>query len=153
MQIQFSDLEDFTKEMRRVDPRLNKELQKAHKQISVEVSAKAARRVAGLHGPRSGMAAAGVRPRAGQKHAAVALLGSNKYVRAAVMGANIHWVFGRPIPASSMRRRVWPQWIGDDWTPESGLYGVSPAIAEAIPNIVDTYGDRILAALSNAFPD
>jgi len=151
--IEVEGLDELAKELRRIDPRLNKELQKAHKEIAADVAEKASRRVAGLAGPRSSAAAGGIRPRAGQKKATVALLGSNPYVRAAVMGAEVHWVFGRPIRQESMMRRVWKPWVGNDWTAEEGLYGVSPAITAAIPGILETYADRIMVALSKAFPD
>lgn len=153
MQIRVEGLDELARELRRIDPRLTKQLQKAHKEISTKVAGKASTKVAGLGGPKSGAAAAGVRPRAGQKKATLVLLGSNPYVRAAVMGSNIHWVFGRPVPAESMRRRVWKPWVGNDWTAEDGLYGVSPAIREAMPNILDTYADSITDALKAAFPN
>ena len=87
------------------------------------------------------------------KKATIALLGSNAFVRAAVMGANTHWVFGRPMSASDMSRRVWQPWIGNDWTPEEGLLGISPVIKTAIPSILETYGDRVMDALAGAFPE
>lgn len=153
MQIQVKGLDELARELRRVDPRLVKQLTKAHKEISTKVAGKAQSKVSGLPVPRGGQAAAGIKPRAGQKKATIALLGSNPVVRAAVMGTEVHWVFGRPVRAGSMMRRVWQPWVGNDWTAEEGLYGVSPAIAEAIPGILDTYADHIEAALDAAFPD
>jgi hypothetical protein len=151
--IEVEGLDEFAKAMRRVDPRIGKALQKAHKEISKKVSAKVESAVGGLGTPRSGDAARGVRPRAGQREAVVALLGSNKFIRSAVMGTQVHWVFGRPVRADSMLRRVWQPWVGNDWTAEDGLYGVSPAISAAIPTVVETYADAIDQALSEAFPD
>ena len=153
MTLKVEGLDELARELRRIDPRLNKELQKAHKEISTRVAEKASGKVGGLGVPRAGAAAAGIKPRAGQQKATVALLGSNPWVRSVVMGTNVHWVFGRSILAENMSRRVFRPWIGADWTPESGLYGVSPVIAAAMPNIIDTYADHIMAALSKAFPD
>ena len=153
MTLKVEGLDELARELRRIDPRLNKELTKAHKEIATKVASKAAGKVSRLGVPRAGAAAAGIRPRAGQQKATVALLGSNPWVRAVVMGAEQHWVFGRPVLAEGMSRRVFRPWIGADWTPESGLYGVSPAIASSMPNIIDTYADHIMKALSKAFPD
>lgn len=150
--IEVDGLDELAKELRRIDPRLSKELTKAHKEISVRVTAKAAARVGGL-GVQSSAAAGGVRARAGQKYGAVALLGSNRFVRAVTMGTKVHWVFGRPVPAEGMARRVFRPWVGTGWTPEEGLYGVSPAIKAALPGVVETYADRIMEALKPAFPD
>lgn len=152
MQVEVHGLDELHKAARRFDPRLGKELQKAHKEIATGVAGKVADKVGGLPTPQSGRAAAGVKPRAGQKKATIALLGSNPIVRAAAMGAEVHWVFGRPFRQESMLRRVWQPWVGNDWSAEDGLYGVSPAITEAIPNILDTYADRIMAALGEMFP-
>jgi hypothetical protein len=145
-------LAELARELRRIDPRIAKELQRGHKEVSTEISGKAKSKVSALT-DASGRGAAGIRPRATAAKATIALLGSNPFVRAAVMGANTHWVFGRPVPAASMRRRVWQPWVGNDWTPEEGLYGVSPAIREAIPSILETYADRVMAALAVAFPE
>jgi len=151
--IEVEGLDEFARAMRRVDPRIGKALQKAHKEIAKKVSGKVEGAVGGLGSPQSGAAARGVRPRAGQKEATIALLGSNKFIRAAVMGTQTHWVFGRPVSAASMMRRVWQPWVGNSWTAEEGLYGVSPAITAAIPSVVETYSDAIDQALSEAFPD
>lgn len=153
MQVEVKGLDEFAKELRRIDPRLAKALSKGHKEIASDVAAKAQRKVTGLRSPRSGRAATGVRARATAKNATIVLLGSNPVVRAAVMGAEVHWVFGRPIRQSSMLRRVWQPWVGNDWTAEEGLYGVSPAIREAIPGVIETYAERISEALAAAFPD
>lgn len=152
--IRVRGLDELARELRRIEPQLAKELQKAHKQVATEVAGKASSAVAGLSGSGPyARAAAGIRPRAKANAASIVLLASNAYVRAAVFGTNVHWVFGRPVPARSMARRVWDRWVGGDWSAEDDLYGVSPAIREAMPNVIDTYADRIAAALSKAFPD
>jgi hypothetical protein len=150
--IEAPGLKELARDLRRIDPRISKEMSRAHKEVSTDVARKAAAKVTAIT-DASGRGAAGIRPRATANKAPIALLGSNPFVRAAVMGANTHWVFGHPTPQESMRRRVWQPWVGNDWEPESGLYGVSPAIAEAIPSVLDTYADRMMDALAQAFPE
>lgn len=152
MAVEVHGLAEFAAAARRIDPRLARELSKAHKQVSTEVAERAQRNVSGLPSPQSSRAAAGVRPRAGQTKGSLALLGSNPFVRAAVFGTVVHHVFGRSMRADRMARRVWQQHVGA-WTAEEGLYGVSPAIKQSIPDILDTYGDRIMVALKEMFPD
>jgi hypothetical protein len=151
MPVTVSGLDELSRELRKVDPRLNKQLQRANKDISTDLANKSQAAVSGLT-DAGGRGARGIRPRAGAKKATIALLGSNAFVRAAVFGAEVHWVFGRPMAAADMSRRAWQPWIGDDWTPEEGLYGISPVIKSAIPDILDTYGDRVMDALAGAFP-
>jgi len=150
--IEVEGLDEFVKAMRRV-PRIGKALQKAHKEISQKVAGKVKGSVGGLGSPKSGEATGGVTARAGQKDATIVLLGSNKFIRATTMGTQVHHVFGRPIPVAQMARPVFRPWIGTDWTAEDGLYGVSPAIRDSIPSVVETYADAIDSALSEAFPD
>ena len=152
MPVVVTGLDQLARELRSVDPRLTKALQKGHKEISTELAQKSQAAVSGLT-DAGGRGASGIRPRAGQKKATIALLGSNAFTFAAVFGTELHWMFGRPYPASQMSRRAWQPWIGNDWTPEEGLYGVSPVISSAIPSILETYGDRVMEALAGAFPE
>lgn len=150
--IEAPGLKEIARDARRFDARLGKEMSRANKEISTFVAEKSQRGLAPLR-DAGGRGAAGIRPRATPSKATIALLGSNPFVRAAAMGAELHWVFGRPIPQSAMQRRVWQPWIGNDWTPEEGLYGISPAISSAIPDVLETYADRLLEALSVVYPE
>lgn len=151
MTLEVRGMDEFIRGIKKADAQLPKEVTKAHKVISTKVAGKAADRVSGLSSPRSSSAAAGIKPRAGQKYARIVV--SGPFALAAVMGTKVHPVFGRRVLASSMARRVWADWVGNDWTPEEGLYGVSPVIADAMPGIIDTYADAIYAALKSAYPE
>ena len=150
-------LNEVRRELRRVSPAMAKKLQVAHKAISTDIAEKSRSRMAGLPGPRSSKAAQGIRPRGGQKSAQIALLGSNEFVRAFEFGTRKHMVFGRPVAASSMRRRVFPPWQGNQWNagegPARGVgYAVQPTIRENVNHVWDTYTDRLEDAFAGAFP-
>lgn len=150
--IEAPGLKELARDLKRIEPRIGKEMSRAHKEVSTDVANAAQRNVSGIT-DAGGRGAAGIRPRATPSKASIALLGSNPFTFASVFGTEVHWVFGNPIPASQMSRRVWQPWIGSNWTPEEGLYGVSPAIVDAIPKVLDTYSERMMAALSTAFPE
>lgn len=151
-------LDEVRRELRRISPVLSKKLQVAHKAISTDIAEKSKSRMAGLPGPRSSKAAQGIRPRGGQRSAQIALLGSNEFVRAFEFGTRRHWLFGRPVAASSMSRRVFPPWKGNQWDagdgPARGVgYAVQPTIRENVEKIAETYTDRIEDAFAGAFPE
>jgi len=150
--IEAPGLKELARDLKRIEPSIGKEMSRAHKEVSTDVANAAQRNVAGIT-DAGGRGAAGIRARATPSKASIALLGSNPFTFASVFGTETHWVFGRPMPASQMSRRVWQPWIGTGWTPEEGLYGVSPAIADAIPKVLETYSERMMQALAQAFPE
>lgn len=151
-EVRVTGLKEMASALRRIDPALAKQLSRAHKEISTDISERARSNVSGIT-DAGGRGAAGIRPRATTTKASIALLGSNPFVRAAVFGAKTHHVFGRPMPAVEMARPVWQPWIGKDWDVETDLYGVSPALVEMMPRILETYADRVMDALDGAFPN
>lgn len=150
--VQSPDLKVLARDLQRIGPRVDREMSRAHREVSTDVANAARRNVASLPGP-SERGAAGIQAQPTPSKGVIALLGSNRFTFSAVFGTELHWVFGRPMPASQMSRRVWQPWVGSGWTPEEGLYGVSPAIADAMPEILDTYSERMMAALADAFPE
>lgn len=148
--IEAPGLKELARDLKRIDPRLGKAMSRANKKVSTDVANAAQSNVANLR-DAGGRGAAGIKPRATPSSAVIALLGSNPFTFAAVFGTELHYVFGNPIPASQMSRRVWLPWIGSNWTPEEGLYGVSPAIVSTMPKVLETYADAMVEALSQAF--
>lgn len=68
-------------------------------------------------------------------------------------GAHIHFVFGRPIPASQMKSRVFLPWRGNAFTVAPGAstgYVVQDAIRETLPIIERRWLDDVIAAIDKA---
>jgi hypothetical protein len=153
-QMRVEGLKELQAALRKADKAIPKQLQKAHKSISVEVADKAQSRMRGLPGVPSRVAAKaakGIRARAGQRSASIALLGSNPVVRGVEFGAHILPVFGRRRSQATFRRRVFPPWSGNQWSagngPPAGVgYAVYPVIREMLPRITDEYADRLYEA-------
>lgn len=162
------------RDLRRVDKALPKVIQQANKAIAEDVASIAKSNVSSLPGaagskPRSIAAGdRGIRARGRQQSASIALLGSNPYVRAFEFGTAYHFIpnrrgSGRKIPAVSMVRRVFPPWIGNQFSGgewKDGLHGksghlVAPAVQRGIDtgNFSETYADYIDRAFALAFPE
>jgi hypothetical protein len=142
-------LDELARELRRVDPKLTKEISKANKTVSERLVDRARPAVKGLSSPGGSIAQGGIRARATPKKAIVALLGSNETIRASVFGTLSHKVWGRNVTGHG----PWLPWVGNQWSPEQ-LHGLGPAITETVDGFgLDEYADAILQALSQAFPD
>jgi hypothetical protein len=147
-QIVVKGLDDFRRDLRRVDKNLPKAIGKAHKKIAVRVADKAKPAVRGLPTPGGSRAEAGIRGNATQKAARITLLGSNPTVRANVFGTLSHKVWGRHVTGSG----PWQPWIGKTWQPEQ-LFGIGPVIGDVADGFaLDEYADEILDAFKVAFP-
>lgn len=154
--LQVKGLAAFRRDLRRIDPRMSKALQVAHKRIAEGRAAEAKGVMSSARGP-GGRASKGVRPRARQRSASIALLGSNKFVRAMEFGTRFHFLFGNQIRADAMRRRVFPPWVGNqfaggDWV--DGLHGgFGHFVHPAIQRWIDSGGalDELTLAYEQAF--
>jgi hypothetical protein len=138
------DLRDFVSDLRRVDARLPKVIQQANKEISVEVADAAQDRARGVS-RQYAKAAKGISGRAKQKSASIA-----------IRSARYPWIFGAEFGALAYRQFM--PWRGNQWTqgygPDAGTgYAVYPTIRDKVPEIMDTYGDRMMDALAAAYPE
>lgn len=155
-------LKEFRRDLRKIDPRMGKALQVAHKRIAEGRAAEGRaamesspyKQARGAGGYKGG--AAGIRPRARQTSSSIALLGGNKFVRALEFGTRYHYLRGWR-DASSFTRRVFPPWVGNqfsggDW--KDGLHGKSGHFVQpAIQRWIDSAGalDDLEAAYDWAF--
>lgn len=65
-------------------------------------------------------------------------------------GAHIHFVFGRPQPATSMNRRVFKPWRGNQFTVAPGTstgYVVQDAIRDTLPMVEREWADAVIAKI------
>lgn len=129
----FDGIDDLIRDLRKVDRDLPKRIQKANKRVAERVVDEARPKVKTVEGSASGsireQAASRIRPRARQKSASVALLASNNKGRVDAFpfefGTRFHTIpyrggGYRRILAATMRRRVFPPWVGNrfdggDW--------------------------------------
>ncbi len=68
-------------------------------------------------------------------------------------GAHIHYVFGRPVPQSQMKRRVFLPWRGNQFTVTPGAstgYIVQDAIRETLPIVEKRWLNEVIAAIDKA---
>ena len=148
-------LKDFQKDLRGVDPRLAKTLQVAHKKVSTKATDQVRPAVTGLGAPGSHRVGRGITPRATQTRARIAFSSAarTRPLVAHILGADWHPVWGRFVPAASMRRRLWQPHLGNSWSwPQ--LYGAGPAIEEVANRFaLDEYADAIMDSLAEAFPE
>lgn len=148
-------LKDFQRDLRRVDPRLAKTLQRAHKVISGRVVDRIKPAVTGLAAPGSHRIGRGITPRATQTRAKIAFSGANrtKPLFSHILGAEWHPVYGRFVPTREMRRPLWQAHLGARWH-WTQLYGAGPAIRkQADTFVLDEYADAVMDAMSEAFPE
>jgi len=157
--IEIVGLRDFRRDLRKLDSRLPKYVGKAHRAIAKEVglAARSAVATSAYPGLRR-HAARGVRWSGKQTEAAIRLKAGTGAI-AQERGTKYHWVFGRRVRASSMRRRVFPPWVGNKW--EGGAFGsfgsgghfAAVTVERHLPTIEDHYLDYVIDALREAFPD
>ena len=103
---------------------------------------------------QSGLAARAITISATATGAAVRLRVSAVPSAAAVeYGAHIHFVFGRPMSAGAMKRRVFRPWRGNQFTVTPGAstgYVVQDAIRDTLPIVERRWLDEVMTAIDLA---
>lgn len=150
MQVRSPDLAELASELRRVDQRLDRSMERAHQNVAARVVDRARPGIIGLPSPASHISAAGIKGTSTRDRATIELLGSNPTIRASVFGTLSHGGgAGRVYPG----RGPWQSWLGRDPEPES-LYGLGPVIGHLGDTyILDEYADAAMEALKGAFPN
>lgn len=165
-QVEVEGLKQLGRDLRKVDRELAKQLQRGHKQVAEKVAEDArgtARTTFGRHASQ----AKGIKGRGSQSKAAIALnTGRTPRLLAAEFGTKTHNVprgrTGRTkkVLASSMSRRVFRPWSGNQWNPGEGPgsgvgYAVHPTIRRWVQSglLADTYADFVLDGFEPAFPE
>ena len=94
VQVQVEGLADLARELKRIDPALNKQLRLVNKTVSDKVVTAGRPAIQGLPSPGGSIATGGLTARATPTQATVVLAGRNRTIRANVFGAQSHWVWG-----------------------------------------------------------
>lgn len=148
MTVRVRGLDEFRRELRKVDKGFGKAFGKANKKLGGRIVGKAQPAVKRLPSPGGAVSVGGIRPSAKQR-ALVIRLNPRKALLANVLGTKSHMVFGRRISGSG----PFQPWLGRNWTPEE-LYGIGPVLKDAVDGFVlDEYLGAVLDALTPAFPD
>lgn len=150
MTVRVRGLDDFRRELRRVDKRFGKAFGKANREVSKRVVDKAKPAVKGLRSPGGQIAIRGIKPSSKQSAAVIRLNNATApTLFANIFGTLSHQVFGRNVPGPG----PFLPWVGGTWTPEQ-LHGIGPAIRDVADGFaLDEYMDAVLEALEPAFPD
>lgn len=149
MTVRVKGLDEFRRELRKVDKNFGKAFGIANKAVGEKVVSAGKPAVKNLSSPGGSVAGAGLKSSAKQTKAVIRLLGSNPTLHASVFGTKSHMVFGRRISGSG----PWQPWIGNSWQPEE-LYGLGPAITSVMDGFaLDEYMEAVLDAVQPAFPN
>ena len=138
-QVQVEGLADLARELKRIDPALNKQLRLVNKTVSDKVVTAGRPAIQGLPSPGGSVATAGLTARATPTQATVVLAGRNRTIRANVFGAQSHWVWGH----KKSGRGPWQPWLGkSDGNPKS-------CTGSALPSPDDRHlcGERVCRRL------
>jgi hypothetical protein len=137
-------LREFSRDLRRVDKQLARQMSRAHKTVTDQLVAEPARRLASRLGgghvrlARRGVISARARARGG-------------YV--ALNSGRVPDAFGWEFGAYAFRQ--FPIWRGNQWRPADGGVGyvIHPTIRSNYDRIIDEYGDRLMNAFADAYPE
>lgn len=142
-------LDDFRRELRRLDRALGREMRKIHLKVSKLVAGRA-------QGAAPGALASAIKDSATQKAAFVATVAKPPYALAWIWGAKRRsgWYAAGRYRGSAGRQ--FPKWVGNQWDPGEGggmPYYIGPAINATVDDVIELYGDEIEDLASRAFPD
>lgn len=148
MTVRVKGLDEFRRELRKVDKRFGKAFGKANKAVGEKVVSKGQPAVRALSSPGGAVSVSGIKSSAKQSKAVIRLTNRNALF-ANVFGTLSHQVFGRTVSGSG----PFKPWIGTSWQPED-LYGIGPVIRDVADDFaLDEYMDAVMDALKYAFPD
>lgn len=154
-------LDEFRRDLRTIDRKLPRVVSKAHRNMAkpVALEARSAMAASPWRALRS-HAVKGIRWSGTQKAASIRLKAGTGAI-AQERGTRYHRLWGRRVRASTMRRRVFPAWVGNRWDIGDnatvaqfgkGGYRVAPTIAKHLPTIADRYLDYLIEAFDEAYP-
>lgn len=116
MRVEFEGLDEFDQGLRRVDTQ--KILQKSYRKTIREVVADTRSNIQRADMPQRSVASAGVEERVTPESVALGIDQTNPVVKAAIYGTALHYLWGVPVAASQLSRRVFPEWVGANPDPE-----------------------------------
>jgi hypothetical protein len=147
-QVRVRGLDDFRRELKKVDKALGKELRQVHLKVARLVADRAQRAA-------PGRTAKAISAAATQKVAAVRITPKRGDELGVFMGMKRRsgWYAKGRYRASTGRQ--FRPWVGANWDPGDGggPYYIAPAINRSIDDVIDLYGDEIEKLAAKAFPE
>lgn len=142
-------LDEFRREIKKVDKEFGKELRQVHLAIAKMVAGRA-------QAAAPARVTKAIRPRATQKSAFVQTRTVPPYALGVFWGMRRRsgWYAAHRYRGSSGRQ--FEPWVGNQWDPgETGgqPYFIGPAINDSVDEVIDMYGDAIEKLAGKAFPD
>jgi hypothetical protein len=143
MEVDTADLRRLAAKVGRAQPEIKREIAKENRSEGKRVRDAARRRMAGLPYPKASTASTGIDHRAYPDKIELRLRASNPFVRALEFGTIVHYVYGRPVLASSMRRRVFAPHSGDG-------YALRPTVESERDNVAEQMVGAVIRGLNKA---
>ncbi len=140
---QVRGLAEFRSQLKAADKTFPRELAKAHRKIGNQVAG-TAQSIAKGTSRQMAAASGAIKGRGTQRQASVAISG----------GARIPFADGAFWGAEAYPQ--FPPWVGNTWAPGvagQGPYAINDAVAEEIPETLDTFSQMITDLYDRAFPD
>ena len=152
--IKIDGMDESLKGLRRANADLPKVVAKVSREIAKNPVAARARKKWGAQPINSSKANKAITASGTARGAAINLRASAVPTAAAVeYGAHIHYVFGRPVPARELSRRVFKPWRGNQFTVSAGAstgYVVQDAIRETLPIVERRFQTEVFDAIFEA---
>ena len=147
-------LAESIKGLKRVDAEIPKLIVKITRESAKNPVAARARKKWAAQNIQPGKANKAITASGTTQGAAINLRASAVPTAAAVeFGTHIHFVFGRPIPARELTRRVFQPWKGNAFTVAPGSstgYVVQDAIRETLPIVERRWLNEVIEAIDKA---
>ena len=152
--ITIDGMDESIKGLRKADKNLPKLVAKVSREIAKDPVAAKARKKWSAQRINSSKANKAITASGTARGAAINLRASAVPSAAAVeYGTHIHYVFGHPIPAREMKRRVFLPWRGNQFTVAPGAstgYVVQDAIRETLPIVERRFQAEVFDAVEKA---
>lgn len=142
--VEIRGLKEFRAELKAAEGKLERELTKANKKAAEVAAERGRAKVSGLL-PVQRKVSSLIR---------AAGLGTKSVVRSG--GAGFPGVLTMGALLGAKRYKQFPAWVGNDWdvgVAGTGPYGVNDAIAESLPEFIETYDAMLVELTARAFPD
>lgn len=147
--VEVRGLRDFTRELRRLEGGLQKQMRQIHQKaadlVAPRARAASPSRVAGA-----------ISGRATQKAARLQVVDRPPYALGVFMGALRRFGWYRAARYAQSTGRQFEPWVGNQWDPGAAggaPYHIGPAINASIDDVIELMGDEIEQLAGRAFPD
>lgn len=147
--VEVRGLREFTRELRRLEGDLHKQMRPIHQKAADLVAARAR-----ASSPPS--VASSISGKATQKAARLQVVDRPPWALGVFMGAKRRFGWYRAARYADSAGRQFEPWVGNQWDPGAAggaPYHIGPAINQSIDDVVELMGDEIEQLAARAFPE